>query len=125
MPVTLTCVVCMAEFSVQPCRKRTAKYCSYTCHQVGEGRKGGATRSAQMKAASTGKAYGKTNGRHTHRGVAEQRLGRALRRGEIVHHVDGNIHNNDPDNLAVITQSEHVRLHVRDMLQKRFDKHGY
>lgn len=46
-----------------------------------------------------------------HRVVAELKLGRALLPGEIVHHIDGDKWNNDPDNLAVMTQAEHARIH--------------
>lgn len=39
-------------------------------------------------------------------------IGRPLRPGEIVHHKDGNILNNDPVNLEVLSsQSEHCRVH--------------
>lgn len=34
-------------------------------------------------------------------------------------------HNNTAENLCVITQPEHVRIHHRDMLKSRKDKHGY
>ena len=60
-----------------------------------------------------GKSYEKTYGRHTHRIVAEQKLGRSLKKGEIVHHIDGNKRNNNPSNLMVMTQSEHCALHFR------------
>lgn len=55
--------------------------------------------------------YVKYYGRHIHRVVAEQKLGRALLPGEIVHHKDGDKWNNHPDNLEVMTQAEHVRIH--------------
>jgi hypothetical protein len=55
--------------------------------------------------------YVKYRGRHMHRVVAELKLGRALLPGEIVHHIDGDKWNNDPDNLAVMTQAEHARIH--------------
>ena len=58
-----------------------------------------------------GKAYRKYLGRHEHRVVAEQKIGRALLPGEVVHHWDTNKLNNDPRNLAVlVSQSEHARL---------------
>jgi hypothetical protein len=63
--------------------------------------------------------YRKYLGRHTHRRVAEEKLGRPLRKGEVVHHIDGNRHNNDPSNLAVMTQSEHIALHRADMEKAR------
>ena len=64
-----------------------------------------------MLGKGDGKSYEKTHGKHTHRIVAEQILGRPLESSEIVHHIDGNKRNNDPSNLMVMTQSEHARLH--------------
>lgn len=56
--------------------------------------------------------YKKHFGRHFHRSVAEQKLGRPLRRGEIVHHIDGDKHNNDPTNLEILdSQSDHAKKH--------------
>lgn len=61
-----------------------------------------------------GVSYTKTYGRHTHRVVAEEKLGRPLFPGEIVHHIDGNKRNNDPENLAVLSsQSVHAQIHSR------------
>ena len=60
-----------------------------------------------------GKTYAKLFGRHTHRVVAEQVIGRPLLPGEVVHHIDGNKRNNDPSNLMVFaSQSEHARYHA-------------
>jgi hypothetical protein len=56
--------------------------------------------------------YRKRHGRHEHRVVAEQMLGRALMPGEIVHHIDGDKHNNNPSNLQVMTQDHHLREHL-------------
>jgi hypothetical protein len=38
-------------------------------------------------------------------------LGRALYKREVVHHIDGDRHNNDPSNLMVITQGQHMQEH--------------
>ena len=66
-----------------------------------------------------GKTYSKTFGRHTHRIVAEQILGRPLKPGEVVHHIDGNKRNNDPSNLQVLaSQAEHARLHFTKKVMK-------
>jgi hypothetical protein len=69
--------------------------------------------------------YRKHHGRHEHRIVAERLLGRPLAKGEIVHHKDGNKHNNDPSNLEVMTQSEHMKLHWEEMRAARKAKHGF
>lgn len=59
-----------------------------------------------------GKTYTKLFGRHLHRVVAEEKLGRPLEPGEVVHHKDGNKRNNDPDNLEIFpSQSEHAKEH--------------
>lgn len=59
-----------------------------------------------------GVTYTKTYGRHTHRIVAEQILGRPLMKGEVVHHIDGNKRNNDPSNIMVFkNQAEHAKYH--------------
>jgi hypothetical protein len=54
-----------------------------------------------------------TNGRvWYHRHVASIKLGRWLHSHEVVHHVDGDRANNDPDNLVVITRSKHAVDHA-------------
>jgi hypothetical protein len=57
-------------------------------------------------------SYKKVDGRHEHRTVAEQVLGRNLAGREVVHHVDADKDNNNPRNLIVFpSQSEHYRWH--------------
>ena len=55
--------------------------------------------------------YLKHYGKHVHRLIVEKMLGRKLTSNEIVHHIDGNKHNNEPSNLKVMTRSEHIRTH--------------
>ncbi len=69
--------------------------------------------------------YPKLLGRHEHRRAAEEKLGRPLVKGEIVHHIDGNKHNNHPDNLEVMSQSEHAKEHWPKMMAARKAKHGF
>lgn len=55
-----------------------------------------------------------------HRWVAEKKLGRRLKPGEVVHHKDRNKLNNSPENLWVFkNQKEHDRAHRIDA-----KKHG-
>ncbi len=53
--------------------------------------------------------------------IAESKLGRSLEADEVVHHIDGNVRNNDPANLEVMRQSVHARKH-RDSITNRFAK---
>lgn len=45
--------------------------------------------------------------------VMEKHLGRKLKRGECVHHIDRNRSNNSISNLCLMTIGEHSRLHRR------------
>jgi hypothetical protein len=45
------------------------------------------------------------------RKIINQHLGCKLNIYEVVHHKDGNIKNNNLDNLQVMTMEEHISLH--------------
>lgn len=77
--------------------------------------KGGITKSAQGYLVHTrSKANAEAAGRAVHSVVAEQSIGRALRPGEHVHHIDHNKTNNAAENLQVLSASEHANLHTKD-----------
>ena len=60
------------------------------------------------------------SGKLVHRWVAEKKLGRPLRGGEIVHHIDHNKLNNSPENLHICkNQEEHEQIHEHDYFERR------
>lgn len=48
-----------------------------------------------------------------HRHIASIKVGRWIGKLEHVHHVDGDVSNNSPDNLAILTNREHQAVHKR------------
>lgn len=43
--------------------------------------------------------------------IVEKKLGRYLKKGEVVHHINGIRNDNRPDNLIVISRAKHLRTH--------------
>ena len=46
-----------------------------------------------------------------HRLILENKLGRYLESNEVSHHINGDILDNNPENLQVLTKSEHAAHH--------------
>ena len=47
----------------------------------------------------------------SYRQIAEEYFQKKLLPDEVVHHIDGNHDNNDPENLVIMKRSQHSRLH--------------
>lgn len=99
------CPYCGITFSRDTSPANIRTFCSYTC----------AARSRGDQIRGTGKkaSYVYNGHERQHRVVMEQKLGRKLRPGEVVHHIDRNTRNNDPDNLELkASQADHIREHM-------------
>lgn len=46
---------------------------------------------------------------YEHRLIAEEKIGRELKKGELIHHIDENKQNNDPENIEVLPSIAHHR----------------
>lgn len=98
------------------------KFCSSICalgavrtkkHQIEAGKKGALTNILRYRGTGV-RGYVRENGENQHRVVMERKIGRKLRKGEIVHHKDGDKKNNSIRNLQLLkNQSEHIKLHLK------------
>lgn len=117
------CTRCSKEMYRPPSqRERGRPFCSRQCHmktlneELNPGRMTPSTRAKLRKArlgSGAGVSYEKFYGQHLHRLVAESVIGRPLMAGEVVHHIDGDKRNNNPENLMVFaSQAEHAAWHA-------------
>lgn len=120
--VFIVCATCGAKKRVFPCDiARGKRYCSRTCRPI-TGANNPKWRGGVIMAAGRKLVYAPdhpnatfTGGTHAYeyRLVAAEKLGRPLLRSEIVHHINGDVTDNRPENLQVMTQSEHAKLHSK------------
>jgi hypothetical protein len=122
--VVLKCEICQCEFSVSNDRKN-ARFCSRVCF----GKHRSTLRGEKAYSFKRGFFIDKDgyrmirdsitdNARKNkyimeHKAVMIKKIGRSIKRGEVIHHWDENRLNNDPENLALFrTQASHLRLHL-------------
>lgn len=102
-------------------KRKTQKYCSRSCHA--RSRKG--EKNSNWKGGiNVFDSYGRyvvytpdhpkaINGRYVLRArlVMEKHLGRYLEDNEIVHHINEDAGDDTPENLQIVTRSDHSLLH--------------
>ena len=129
--VEKTCGTCGQKFQVwkYALKKGRGKYCSVSCARRSYvGKKNGRWKGGRVKGPG-GRILVYAPGHPAatlcgskyileYRLIAEKKIGRLLKRNEIVHHKNGNEHDNRPENLEVMTQSEHARHHALNRRKK-------
>lgn len=113
------CKTCKNVYTVHPYRKKSAKYCSMKCYGQGMDVNGKNNPSWKGGKFTRDDGYimiyyprGTSIYMLEHRYLMEKKLGRRLRKKEIVHHINGIKSDNRLKNLEIINnQSMHARLH--------------
>jgi predicted nucleic acid-binding Zn-ribbon protein len=103
------CPVCKKEFEKGGrAGKRTQTHCSNQCRNAAKIEKS----KGKIYFHDAGYRMTRVNGRpkFEHRLVAEKTLGRPLLKSEVVHHNNENKLDNRPENLTVMSQSQHRAL---------------
>lgn len=125
--VTVKCAYCgkPVEKHKSQIERRKNIFCSRDCaynfrrfHNTRDSWKGGTL------GTTTGYVYITINKRQIgeHILVAEKKIGRRLRPGEVVHHINGDRTDNRPENLVVMTNADHVSLHRKKERDERVSK---
>jgi hypothetical protein len=126
------CLSCKKDFT-PTYKQRKQKYCSQRCVWAGVRGPDFNRKISILSAAKRGDAqrgilktgnskYTKRDGRHEHRLVMEIHLGRKLLSNEIVHHINGDSKDNRLENLQLMSQADHIREHLPEMLKRKMER---
>ncbi len=102
--IELICQYCKNQFYVYPSRANKAKYCSYICAAKG--------RPKRYKKNAL-RPYRNGRMEWAYRLIAEKVLGRLLKKGEHVHHINTDRTDNRNSNLLICSHAYHRLIHCR------------
>jgi len=114
--VTKKCIICGKDFRVKKSHEDKRECCSRDCKgKVMSEIWGGKTDTKVKQIWINGK------NRAEHRVVMEKHLGRKLKTKEVVHHINRDKTDNRIENLQIMLNSEHVKLHL-NINRLKYDK---
>lgn len=123
-----TCENCGNSFKARPfdVRRGYGKYCNKECSYSAKEKPSGKENAWRWYNSTTKRWYRRWKNRGDrkiyslpeHRWVWEISKG-IIPQGYEVHHIDGDRHNNDKDNLTLLSKEEHQELHRRETHQHK------
>lgn len=118
--VVKKCIVCGEDYKVKKSHAPKRETCSMKCAGTIRWKKIGGNkhpRWREIKKIPSVYFYKRVKipggYQYEHRYVMEQHLGRKLERNEIVHHINEDPKDNRIENLRLMTNSEHMKLHYK------------
>lgn len=100
-------------------RGKKRKFTDSWCLNISKAKKGVGLGKSKKQNGYVEITMGEHKGRLEHIVVMEDIIGRRLYSNECVHHIDHNRSNNAPENLVLMTRSEHARLHAIENSENR------